>query len=166
MLRMVSVLLGAALIAISLNVPVQAEEVHGKSISRPGSKMKLSDFIADAKNRIATCNGNYQQYLVLSDAHELMMQTALKLQDSQRDNGEAITPLPKEMDKFDCENEKVEFIPVAKSFIKAQKNANTKRAIKDMVAQWMTVIDSFGNSNLAAENSKFETMANGLLLEL
>lgn len=54
---------------------------------------------------------------------------------------------------------------ISKSKQVAKAKAKIGDKIRDMTAQWLTVMDAIGKSNFNQEKSKFETLANRLLLE-
>lgn len=154
-----------------LQVTAQAKEQNDKATPNIASTKGISALISDAKQRIEKCEGQYNLFLTTSRAAELAWEAEYDAdRASERLSGKKIAPplLTKTTPyhKICAEAEKQQFIPVAKNFIKLQKKADSQKHTKNMVAQWITSIDAIGNEGAKAEKAKFETLANGLMLDI
>lgn len=131
---------------------------------------KTTEFIGDAKQRIAKCSYEYDKFLGTTKAASLAWEAESDAAEASANlSGKPVVyPKMKEVTpyhKICADSSKDEFIPTAKIFIKSFKAASSKKSAKDMVAQWITAIDAIGSDAATTENAKFETLANGLMLE-
>lgn len=133
---------------------VYAEKMVKVNASNP------SEFISEAKRRIRKCEASYDTYVSIVKAQNFVNQLL------QAQNGSPTETKPVEREFVQCSaQEKEEFVPIAKTFIKSIKAANTQKIAKDMVAQWITTIEAIGSQVSSAERAKFETLSNSLMLE-
>lgn len=137
------------------------------------SDNKTEDFVNDAKQRIVRCGQEYDKFrstsFAANRAFEMGMQAeeaSARLRGGSVDYDKIKHEEVVAYHKICAEKEKKEFIINAKSFIKSIKSADKQKSSKDMVSQWITAIDSIGNDNENTEISKFQTIANSLLLDL
>lgn len=162
-------MLAATIFALSSPVTAQAKEHSEKSVAAIKAP-KIADFVADAKQRIETCNSEYGKFRSELFASNMLWEASYNAAEaSARLNGGGVeAPTMSETKpyhKICAESSKNEFIPTAKIFIKSFKNVDKQKATKDMVAQWITAIDTIGSDAATTEYAKFETLANGLILE-
>lgn len=162
-----AITLMATVVTVFLSTPIQAGEQKGKIANTP----RVAEFISSAKKKINDCEGKYQDFLALSFANEKAWESEYNLNQALAKAGGGPVKSPKmehaePYHKTCAEAAKQETIPNAKIFIKSFKTASAQKNAKDMIAQWITAIDSIGNDGAKAEAAKFETLANGLMLEL
>lgn len=168
--RFKPIILMIAFFAIAVPVSTQAKDRSKNPSSTGEMAPKVADFIENAKQRIAVCEGQYDKFSAESFAAERSWESENKAEEAEsRYSGKPIEVIQMRQTspyhKICSESAKQDFIPTAKTFIRLFKNKETQKNAKDMVAQWITAIDAIGDKGAQSELAKFETLANGLLLD-
>lgn len=136
-----------------------------------GNSKDKEAFIANAKQQMATCEQQYRKFRTDSWAAEKAWEAAYDAERaSSRLTGKPpVNPAMEQVEPYHktcAEKAKKDILATAKAFIKSFKGADGQKNARDMVAQWVTAMDAIGNESAKAESAKFETLANGLLLDL
>lgn len=159
-----------ALAVVSTLAPFATQAGTKTEKSKIASSASVSNFIKDAKDRLALCATEYDKYRALSFASKKGWDVAYEADySSAKLSGKPfVPPIASKVDPLHqicASSEKEKFIPLAKTFIKSLSAAERQKSAKDMTAQWITAIDSIGNAGAQSEIAKFETLANSLMLD-
>ena len=133
------------------------------------------DLVSGAKVYLLTCGAAYQTYAVMKKMDAMLAESREGLARSQARFLNAPVAVqetessdPRLAGEFaDClTRAKVDMIAMTRQATTNKLNAGSTPLIKEIVAQWITAIDSIPKRNRVEESSKFETLANRLLLDL
>ncbi|MFC5549517.1 hypothetical protein [Massilia aerilata] len=144
--------------------------------SLPKRQMQ-TDFISDAKNTISLCNSKYRQFVELRRMNQYAYETGrqadesmARLEAAEGKDARGIPPTKlqetPEYHVLCIEKSKELLLPRTKGFIASFKTAQQQNEAKVMVAQWITAMSSVGKSVGESEAAKFETLANGVEINM
>jgi len=136
-----------------------------------------ADFISDARNTINLCSQKYREYVEVKRMNQYAYEQGLRADEAmarlETATGKDTRDLPStklektvEYHVLCMEKSKELLLPRSKGFISSFKTAREQSDAKTMIAQWMTAIDSVGKPIGQSEAAKFETLANGLEIDM
>lgn len=167
--------LSALPLAVVLTI---AFATNAECADKVASKLQMqTDFISDAQNTINLCNKKYREFVAIKRMNEYAYEQGLRADDAmsrlEAAEGKDIRTAPStklektpEYHALCIEKSKEMLLPRAKGFIASFKTSRQQSEAKAMVAQWMTAIDSTGKEIGPSEKAKFDTLSNGVLIEL
>lgn len=159
------ILIGIAMLAITTCATAATTK---KSSDTPATGQIA--FINAAKDAIQKCNAEYQHYKLMEHMADVGWEAEYNSNQAMADATGTPAAATKRNDPpayhVACRDQrKAEVIPQSKSFMKSFKSSESKSRARDMVAQWITAIDAIGNEGSQSEEARFQTLANGLLID-
>ena len=128
-------------------------------------------FIQSTSDSLAECSKAFRVYVVGLEMLQMMEDAQDRLDESNLRLG--IAPKPRKPNEpaplihAQCaERKKSELMPNAKEFIGSFKAKEQQTGARGLVAQWMTAMDSIGTNVSNQESAKYQTLANGLKIDL
>jgi hypothetical protein len=159
-----------SLLALSCNSTAATVKQSAKA-DQQAVVTQQAAFIKTARNAIAACNAEFENYKVMDHMADVVWRSAY-------DANVAMARLTHEVAKkpdreapplyhVECvSKQKGDVIPQLKPFVDSFKASDSRVRAREMAAQWITAMDGIGKQGSQTEAAKFETLANGLLIDM